>query len=133
MSSDSRVQVRKGDPVKDGRCNACLSGGSGWVVTSLWVIQVGDPEGHRVEIRLCDQHLAEVVRQTGGRVTRSKCLCHGPDMIAGVCPVHETPSPLVAQARCLRCKATFPAESMGCPNCGVHPDITEGPRGSDPP
>lgn len=28
-------------------------------------------------------------------------------------------------ARCLKCKATFPPESMGCPNCGVHPDITE--------
>jgi hypothetical protein len=34
---------------------------------------------HRVHVK---------VTQTGGR---KKCICHGPDMIAGVCPVHGEP------------------------------------------
>lgn len=56
---------------------------------------------------------------------RPRCICHGPDMIAGVCPVHGAPGAAVPEARCGRCGAIFPAESMGCPTCGVHPDITE--------
>jgi hypothetical protein len=33
-------------------------------------------------------------RAAGNMAKRPKCICHGPDMIAGVCPVHGAPPPL---------------------------------------
>jgi hypothetical protein len=30
-------------------------------------------------------------RAAGNMAKRPKCICHGPDMIAGVCPIHGAP------------------------------------------
>lgn len=99
MADGARVQVRRGERVRDGGCQACTRATQPeWV----WVVLLGDPEGNRVEVRLCNEHLTEVVDQAGVLACRelaqpagrSRCICHGPDMVAGVCPVHRTPSPL---------------------------------------
>ena len=55
--SDSRVLVRPGEASKDGRCQACTVDSC---PSEVWVILLGDPEGHRTEVRLCERHLTEL-------------------------------------------------------------------------
>lgn len=60
---------------KKRRVRIDIEGPHGWTGVGGWLKAARYT--HRVHVR---------VTQTGGR---KKCICHGPDMIAGKCPVHD--------------------------------------------